>query len=65
VPFDHSIWGEIVSKVQKVQHYTNAGEMPPWEETSAVKNQQECTECGFRKLCAPPIKLSAPAFGRK
>lgn len=61
VPFDTLIWNEIVQKVEKVQHYTNISEAPPWEETSAVKNQQECMECGYRKLCAPPmVKLSAP-----
>lgn len=59
VAFDHTIWSEIAQKVDKVQLYTNNGQEPPWEETSAVKDQRECLECGYRNLCAPPmVKLS-------
>lgn len=56
VPFDHTIWAEVVKKIEKVQYYTNQNIMPPWEETSAVKQQSECMGCGFRKLCQPPLK---------
>lgn len=56
VPFDHTIWNEAVDKVVKVQNYVNTNQVPPWEETSAVQNQAECMECGFRKLCQPPLK---------
>lgn len=55
VPFDHLIWNEVVQKIDMVKYYVESGIMPPWEETSAVKNPQECMECGFRKLCAPPV----------
>lgn len=55
VPFDNTIWNEVVAKIGRVQHYTNLGEMPPWEETSVANNQQECLECGYRKICAPPL----------
>lgn len=54
VPFDYSIWQEVTKKIDQVQYYTNAGQMPPWEETSAVKDKKECENCGYRKVCAPP-----------
>lgn len=61
VPFDHTIWNEIVQKIYKTQHYVNLGTPPPWEETSASLNPSECMDCGFRKLCQPPItKLRSP-----
>ncbi len=63
VSFDYSIWNEIVQRVQIVQHYTNAGEPPPWEFTSAVKNQAECLDCGFRKICNPPMTKLVAAPG--
>jgi CRISPR/Cas system-associated exonuclease Cas4 (RecB family) len=53
VAFDNSIWNAIVQKIDRVQHYTNSEQMPPWEETSAVQNKSECESCGYRKLCAP------------
>lgn len=56
VPFDHTIWNEVVAKITQVQHYVNNGLVPPWELTSAVKNQAECMECGYRKTCQPPLK---------
>lgn len=56
VPFDHTIWNEAVSKIVQVQSYVNSGQVPPWELTSAVKNQSECMECGYRKTCQPPLK---------
>lgn len=56
VPFDHSIWADVVSKCIKVQKYTEAGVVPPWEETSAVLSPMDCLDCGFRKICQPPIK---------
>lgn len=62
VPFDNSIWSEVVKKVIEVQAYVEDGLEPPWEVTSAVKAPQECMECGFRKLCAPPL---AKAQGRR
>lgn len=65
VPFDNSIWNEIASKIKNVQSYVEDGLEPPWEETSAIKNPQECMECGFRKKCAPPMVKSASAGGQK
>lgn len=65
LPFDHSIWSEIVQKVERVQHYTNIGQEPPWEETSAVKNPQECIECPYRALCKPPMVQLNKAAGRR
>lgn len=56
VPFDHTIWTEAVNKVLEVQSYVNAEQVPPWEVTSASKNPSECMECGFRKLCQPPLR---------
>lgn len=56
VPFDHTIWNEVVQKIVTVQEYVNGQQVPPWEITSAVKNQAECMECGYRKLCQPPLK---------
>lgn len=56
VPFDHTIWNEVVSKIQATQYYVNNEITPPWEVTSAVKNPAECEGCGFRKLCQPPLK---------
>jgi len=58
VPFDNTIWNEITRKIKVVQHYTNIGQQPPWGETSATQNQQECMECGYRKICAPPMVKS-------
>lgn len=56
VPFDHTIWNEVVAKIIQVQNYVNNEQVPPWELTSAVKNQSECMECGYRKTCQPPLK---------
>ncbi len=56
VPFDHTIWNEVVQKITETQHYVNQGAVPPWEVTSAVKNPSECESCGFRKLCQPPLR---------
>lgn len=55
VPFDYTIWNEVSNKIQTVQQYVNSDILPPWELTSAVKNPAECMECGFRKLCQPPL----------
>lgn len=56
VPFDHTIWNDAVQKISKVQSYVHNDIVPPWEDTSAVQNPSECEECGFRKLCQPPLK---------
>jgi CRISPR/Cas system-associated exonuclease Cas4 (RecB family) len=56
VPFDHTIWNEVAAKISQVQGYVNSEQVPPWEITSAVKNQAECMECGYRKSCQPPLK---------
>lgn len=56
VPFDVTIWNEVVTKIIQVQSYVNTDQMPPWEVTAAVKNPAECMECAFRKLCQPPLK---------
>lgn len=55
VPFDPVLWNEIVQRIQKVQYYVNTEQPPPWEETSASSNPRECMECGFRKICEPPL----------
>lgn len=56
VAFDHTIWQWIVEKCEKVKHYVNTETLPPWEETSASKNPRECMDCGYRKICQPPLK---------
>lgn len=56
VPFDHTIWNEVVSKVESVQDFINRDAEPPWELTSAVKDPSECEKCGFRSTCSPPLK---------
>ncbi len=56
VAFDHTIWNEVVQKITTVQHYVTNEIVPPWEVTAATKNQAECLDCGFRKLCQPPLK---------
>jgi len=65
VAFDNTIWNEVTQKIDKVQYFTNAGQEPPWEETSATQNQQECMECGYRRICAPPMlkSTSSRRFG--
>jgi CRISPR/Cas system-associated exonuclease Cas4 (RecB family) len=55
VPFDTDIWRDITQKIERVQYYVENEIIPPWEETSAVHNKSECEECGFRKLCQPPL----------
>ena len=55
LPFDYSLWRDITTKIDRVQELVNNEQEPPWEETSAVKNQAECRECGFRKICNPPL----------
>jgi CRISPR/Cas system-associated exonuclease Cas4 (RecB family) len=55
VPFDNSIWTEVVQKIDRVQYYVENDITPPWEDTSAVQNPAECMECGFRKICSPPL----------
>jgi CRISPR/Cas system-associated exonuclease Cas4 (RecB family) len=56
VPFDHTIWNEVTQKISRVQSYVHNDMVPPWEDTSAIQNPAECEECGFRKLCQPPLK---------
>jgi CRISPR/Cas system-associated exonuclease Cas4 (RecB family) len=56
VPFDHTIWNDVVSKIQNVQHFINNDQEPPWELTSATKDPAECEKCGFRSTCSPPLK---------
>lgn len=56
VPFDHTIWNEIATKIVQVQNYVDSEKMPSWELTSAVKNPAECMDCGYRKICQPPLK---------
>ena len=55
VPFDYTIWNEVVKKIEKVQQWTEAKQLPVWEETSATQNPAECRECGYRKICAPAV----------
>lgn len=55
VPFDHTIWNEVVQKIQIVQQHVEINQPPPWEITSAVKNTSECESCGYRKICQPPL----------
>lgn len=54
VPFDHLIWSKVREKIQKVQYYVEAGSPPPWEETSAILNPNECKSCGYAHICKPP-----------
>lgn len=55
VPFDYSIWAEIVAKVNDVQKYTTLGEEIPWDKTSAILSPSECAQCGLRSTCNPPV----------
>lgn len=55
VAFDHSIWADITKKCDLVQYYVNNEQDPPWEATSAVQNPRECDDCGYRRLCQPPL----------
>lgn len=55
VPFDNSIWAEIVQKIDKVQSYVNTEQPVPWNETSAQIAPTECMNCGLRKVCNPPL----------
>jgi hypothetical protein len=54
VAFDHHLWAKIEEKIVRVQWYVENNQCPPWEETAAVLNARECTECGHFKLCSPP-----------
>lgn len=66
VPFDHLIWNEITKRCDLVKYYTDINQQPPWEETSAIKDPQECLGCGYKKLCAPPmIDFSKQNYARK
>lgn len=56
VPFDTSIWNEVTQKIDRMRYYVDHQMLPPWDETSAVKNPSECMDCGFRKLCQPPVQ---------
>ncbi len=55
IPFDTSIWGEILQKVQAVQYYVENEQPVPWEQTSAIQAPTECNQCGLRKVCQPPL----------
>lgn len=55
VSFDHTIWQSITTKISQVQEFTNNEQMPPWELTAATLGASECMDCGYRKLCSPPI----------
>lgn len=59
VPFDYTIWNDIVAKVYRVQHYVTTEQAVPWEETSAVLAAGECSSCGLRGVCQPPLKRIA------
>ena len=54
VPFDPGLWNAIEDKIDAVQRNVEAGTRFPWEETSAVLNPRDCTECGYHKICNPP-----------
>lgn len=56
VPFDHTIWADVVQRIQTVQYYVNNNFEPPWDVTSATRNPSECMDCGFRKKCQPPLR---------
>lgn len=55
VPFDYTIWTEITRKIDAVQYYVNENILPPWEQTAAILNPAECMECGYRRICSPPL----------
>lgn len=54
IPFSHQLWETIEEKIEKAQHYVEAGYPPPWEETAAVLQPTECKECPYLKSCQPP-----------
>lgn len=65
-PFSYPLWETIEEKIEKVQHYVEAGHHPPWEETSAVQKPTECRECPYLKACAPPQDaVKKPAARRR
>lgn len=53
LPFDVALWQTIEAKLLKVKYWVENNIVPPWEETSAVKDPAECKQCGYFKLCAP------------
>lgn len=57
VPFDYTIWNEVVQKVKAVQYYVNNDQPVPWEHTAAVLSPSECNYCGLKKVCQPPSAL--------
>lgn len=64
IPFDTKVWNETIKRIEAVQVWVNAGEMPPWELTSAVLSPRECNDCGFRRTCRPPA-AQLPNIGRR
>lgn len=56
VPFDGRLWQDIERKILEVQNWTDAGQPPDFSISAAVKNPSECRECGFRKICNPPLR---------
>jgi CRISPR/Cas system-associated exonuclease Cas4 (RecB family) len=57
VAFDNGIWNEITQKIDRVQYFVENEIVPPWEETSATLQPSECHECGFLRICSPPVQL--------
>ncbi len=56
-PFNLLTWNMVRGKITKVLDYVDRNEMPPWEETSAVLNELECTKCEFLQICKPPKRF--------
>ncbi len=54
VPFDFELWTSIEQKIEKIQHYVNGQQVPPWEETSAVLKPKDCESCPYLRICNPP-----------
>lgn len=54
VAFSPELWESVEVKIDKIQHYVEAGHPPAWEETSAVQAPMECRECPYINICKPP-----------
>lgn len=54
ISFSRELWETVEEKIDKIQHFVEAGHPPAWEETSAVLTPMECRECPYLKVCQPP-----------
>jgi len=56
VPFDMSIWKSVEQKIKIVQEWTDKKQPPDFSLSAATTNPYECKDCGYKKICNPPIK---------